>query len=241
MRTNDPDELLALITLPDGRKAWRDSHGRHRDKITGQWISARILAEIKAIEPPAPILATRSPQPLPEPLPQPGSTASARQFSYVSATAPQPVENEGKSPETLNTPQPFVLPKSLPQANSAHPSSPAPMRPNSSARDRARWHLHEAVRLAGLDPMTVEDAWGRLVGVQARIALDESGGTRATAAAKLVAQATGLMDTVKSETDADQPIRIEMTVEDALAFMDLIGELDQPEDPVPPAASEDRA
>jgi hypothetical protein len=129
----------------------------------------------------------------------------------------------------------------LPQANSAHPSSPAPSPLRSSARDRARWHLHEAVRLAGLDPATVEDAWGRLVGVQARIALNESGGTRATAAAKLVAQATGLMDTVKSETDADQPIRIEMTVEDALAFMDLIGELDLPEESTPPASPEDPA
>jgi hypothetical protein len=54
--------------------------------------------------------------------------------------------------------------------------------------------LIEAVRAMGLPAASAEDAWGRLVGVQARIALDEGGGSKATAAAKLVAQATGLSD-----------------------------------------------
>lgn len=61
------------------------------------------------------------------------------------------------------------------------------------ARQLAKQHLIEAVRALGLPAASAEDAWGRLVGVQARIALDEAGGSKATAAAKLVAQATGLI------------------------------------------------
>ena len=91
-----------------------------------------------------------------------------------------------------------------------------------SARARPKAHLLQAVRALGLSAENAEDAWGRLVGVQARIALDEESGARATAVAKLVAQATGLID--EAETDgADEALQIEMSEESARALLELIG------------------
>ncbi len=51
----------------------------------------------------------------------------------------------------------------------------------------------EAVRHQGHEVETPEEAFGKLIGVQAEIALDKDHGSRATAATKLVAQATGML------------------------------------------------
>ncbi len=63
----------------------------------------------------------------------------------------------------------------------------------TEAREQARRHLLEAVQGEGYAAQNAEDAWGKLVGVQAAIALDAGNGSKATAAAKLVAQATGML------------------------------------------------
>jgi hypothetical protein len=51
----------------------------------------------------------------------------------------------------------------------------------------------EAVRHQGHEVETPEEAFGKLIGVQAEIALNKDHGSRATAATKLVAQATGIL------------------------------------------------
>ncbi len=57
-----------------------------------------------------------------------------------------------------------------------------------AAREAARRELLTVV--SGASP---EEAWGRLVAVQAEIALDPENGSKATAAARLVAEATGML------------------------------------------------
>ena len=91
------------------------------------------------------------------------------------------------------------------------------------ARARAKAHLLRAVRTLGLSADNAEDAWGRLVAVQARIALDEESGARATAAAKLVAQATGLIDDEQGQGQ-DEVLHIEMSEDSARALLQLIRE-----------------
>lgn len=91
-----------------------------------------------------------------------------------------------------------------------------------SARQRARAHLIEAVRALGLPASSAEDAWGRLVGVQARIALDEGSGARATAAAKLVAQATGLIDAPELQSGEDGWARIRLDADGAQRLLELV-------------------
>jgi hypothetical protein len=70
----------------------------------------------------------------------------------------------------------------------------------AEAQQAARRHLLKAVQELGYSARDVADAWGRLVGVQTEIAMDGQGGTRATTAAKLVAQATGLLDEEEGQT-----------------------------------------
>ncbi|MBT3239383.1 MAG: hypothetical protein HON98_02645 [Chloroflexi bacterium] len=52
----------------------------------------------------------------------------------------------------------------------------------------------QVVQQQGLDARTLEEVWGHLVGVQAEIAMDKDNGSKATAAAKLVAQVMGTME-----------------------------------------------
>ncbi len=69
-----------------------------------------------------------------------------------------------------------------------------PTSPSAEAQQRSQAHMLAAVRAGGHTADTPEDAWGKLVGVQTEIALEAENGTKATSAAKLVAQATGLLD-----------------------------------------------
>lgn len=156
MKAETDSELKALVTLGDGRKAWRDGRGRFREATSGRFIkmtgndSDNLRTEKKG-------------------------TAGSKTKQHVGAKA------------------------------------------------QAKAHLLQAVRALGLTAENAEDAWGRLVGVQARIALDQESGARATAAAKLVAQATGLID----EGEGGKPgegVQIEMNEDDARELLRLIRE-----------------
>lgn len=68
------------------------------------------------------------------------------------------------------------------------------------AQAAARRHLVRAVRGENQVVETVFDAWGHLVGAQAKIALGGDG-TKSTTAAKFVAKATGMMDVEEEEKD----------------------------------------
>jgi hypothetical protein len=67
--------------------------------------------------------------------------------------------------------------------------------------DAARRGLLAAVEGAE----TAEEAWARIVAVQAEIALDPEAGARATAAAKMVAQATGMLPPAGGVGDRQPP------------------------------------
>jgi hypothetical protein len=60
--------------------------------------------------------------------------------------------------------------------------------------------MEQAAREHGFPVESLGEAWGKVMQVQAEIALDKNNAAKATAAAKLLAQATGIMD----ETEADQ-------------------------------------
>ena len=81
-----------------------------------------------------------------------------------------------------------------------------------AAVERSKRHLLESVQTGGYEAETPEDAWGRLIGVQAEIALDKEQGSKATAAAKLVAQATGMLPDGRGagEVPALEGMRLEM-------------------------------
>lgn len=55
--------------------------------------------------------------------------------------------------------------------------------------------------VAGASP---EEAWGRLIAVQAEIALDPENGNKATAAARLVAEATGMLPAAAATSLLDE-------------------------------------
>lgn len=83
----------------------------------------------------------------------------------------------------------------------------------------------EAVRHQGHEVETPEEAFGKLIGVQAEIALDKDHGSRATAATKLVAQATGMLgedEGPAGETKKDE--RWVLGRELAVALLGLIEE-----------------
>ena len=66
--------------------------------------------------------------------------------------------------------------------------------------------LIEAVRGQGYEPEDIEDAWGRVIKVQAEIALNPEMGSKATTAAKFLAHMIGFDegDTQQAEVKTDQ-------------------------------------
>ena len=68
---------------------------------------------------------------------------------------------------------------------------------NGEYRERsqmlAKEYLLAVVQKEGYQVESPVDAWGTLVGVQTKIALDAANGSKATTAAKFVAQATGMI------------------------------------------------
>lgn len=75
----------------------------------------------------------------------------------------------------------------------------------------ARTGLLDAVRESGIEAAHIADAWAQIVAVQAEIALDAAGGTKATAAAKFVAGAAGLPLLIEPEVrDYELPMEEEV-------------------------------
>ena len=92
-----------------------------------------------------------------------------------------------------------------------------------AAQQAARQHLLKAVQELGYSARDAADAWGRLVGVQAEIAMDGQGGTRATTAAKLVAQATGMLDEEEGQTM--DGLKLDIGAEAAGHLLELLAEI----------------
>ena len=90
-----------------------------------------------------------------------------------------------------------------------------------AAQQAARQHMVETVRQLGYPAAGPADAWGKLIGVQAEIAMDGQGGTKATSALKFLAQATGLME---EEEDAQQfdGLQLNIGVEAAQRLLDIL-------------------
>ena len=72
-----------------------------------------------------------------------------------------------------------------------------------SAAQQARQQLLAAVRAMGFDVETVEQAWGKLVEVQAELALEKEQGSKATTAARFVGQMTGLDESEQENRQTD--------------------------------------
>ena len=65
----------------------------------------------------------------------------------------------------------------------------------------------KALKAQGLRVKSLDDIWGQMLGVQAEIALDKDNGSRATAAAKLIAQALGTLQAEEAPAvDEDEVI-----------------------------------
>jgi hypothetical protein len=82
------------------------------------------------------------------------------------------------------------------EAVKAEPAPPESLISASDLPAAHAWSTDAARRglLAAVDGAeTAEEAWARIVAVQAEIALDPEAGARATAAARLVAQAAGML------------------------------------------------
>lgn len=77
------------------------------------------------------------------------------------------------------------------QERSALPLSSPGTQPDS-AKNLALRNVLEAIHRAGYEAESLEDAWGRIVRVQAEIALNPAMGSKATTAAKFLAQALGI-------------------------------------------------
>lgn len=90
-----------------------------------------------------------------------------------------------------------------------------------AAQLAARRHMLQTVRQLGYPAQDPADAWGKLIGVQAEIAMDGQGGTKATSAAKFVAQATGLLD---EEEDSQQMDGLQLNIgpEVAQRLLDIL-------------------
>ncbi len=76
---------------------------------------------------------------------------------------------------------------------------------SASARAQVRQDLAQAVQQLGLDVSSPEEAYGKLIAVQAQIAMDKENGARATSAVRLIGQAAGLLEEEEEAEDADQP------------------------------------
>jgi len=102
------------------------------------------------------------------------------------------------------------------------PTGPLPLssqKDSDTAQNTARRHLLEAVRHEGFQAKSVEDAWGKIVRVQAEIALDPAMGSKATTAAKFLAQALGIA-IPKIETSENSPPELDnQAAENLLALI----------------------
>lgn len=77
----------------------------------------------------------------------------------------------------------------------------------------------EAVRQQGYEPTSIEDAWGKVILVQAEIALNPEMGSKATTAAKFLMQVSGYFE----EKDQREP-EDERGQEDFQLILELIDE-----------------
>lgn len=91
-----------------------------------------------------------------------------------------------------------------------------------AAQQAARRHMLQAVQQLGYPAQDPADAWGRLVGVQAEIAMDGQGGTKATSAAKFVAQATGLLDEEEDDGGQMDGLQLNIGAEAAQRLLDIL-------------------
>jgi hypothetical protein len=84
-------------------------------------------------------------------------------------------------------------------------------------------YVLKAVREQGFSVGSAEEAFAKIVGVQAEIALEKEGGSKAIQAAKFVAQATGMMEGEKEE-EKEAEGELALGREMALKLLDLIEE-----------------
>jgi hypothetical protein len=73
-----------------------------------------------------------------------------------------------------------------------------------STRDHVFQAMQQAARKHGYPVESLGEAWGKVMQVQAEIALDKDNAAKATAAAKLLAQATKIMDEHEGDKE-EQP------------------------------------
>lgn len=78
-------------------------------------------------------------------------------------------------------------------------------RPMLSPRDYVFQAMQQAARKHGYPVESLEEAWGKVMQVQAEIALDKSNAAKATAAARMLAQATGIMEEPEADQDEQTP------------------------------------
>ncbi|MCH7663049.1 MAG: hypothetical protein IH859_04170 [Chloroflexi bacterium] len=90
-----------------------------------------------------------------------------------------------------------------------------------AAQKIARQQLMEAVRRDGFQAESLEEAWGKIVSVQVEIALDPEMGSKATTAAKFLAQVVGLRHSPASESSRHPT---EIGSEAAQLLLELIAE-----------------
>lgn len=100
------------------------------------------------------------------------------------------------------------------------------------AQRAARHHLLQAVRELGYSASDPADAWGKLISVQVGIAMDGQGGTKATSAVKLIADATGMLEEEEEAQHLDG-LQLNIGPEVAQRLLDILvmirAELDQGE------------
>jgi hypothetical protein len=74
-----------------------------------------------------------------------------------------------------------------------------------SPRDYVSKAMEQAARESGYEVESMGEAWGKVMQVQAEIALDKKNAAKATAAAKMLAQATKIMDDQEGDKDDQAP------------------------------------
>lgn len=75
----------------------------------------------------------------------------------------------------------------------------------ASPRDFASQAMQLAAQEHGYSVGSFGEAWGKVIQVQAEIALDKSNAAKATAAAKLLAKATGIMEEPEGGQEDQEP------------------------------------
>ena len=93
----------------------------------------------------------------------------------------------------------------------------------AAARRAAQEQLVAAVQEMGHRVSTAAEAWGVLVGQQAGLALEAGKGAQAIAAAKLVAQATGVLE--EDEAAPEEGLQLKIGAEAARQVLGLIEEV----------------